>query len=149
MMFNLFNLPLYPTLSPSFSNCLFLNPIPLFSSSIALSLPLSQLSSFCLPLTFSHYSFSLSPLSLLVDLSMLFLLMSSSFALSPSISLPLFLPLSFSHYFSLSLSLSPCASFYYSLLMSLNTYDLNFKVPVYHWHISYCHIASCIKLTQY
>lgn len=30
MMFNLFNLPLYPTLSPSFSNCLFLNPIPLF-----------------------------------------------------------------------------------------------------------------------
>lgn len=82
----------------SLSIPLFLPPFPTASSSIpshssssiALSLPLSQLSSFCLSLTFSHYSFSLSSLSLLVHLSMLFL----------------------------SLSLSR-ASFYYSLLICL------------------------------
>lgn len=118
MMFNLFNLPLYPTLSPSFSNCLFLNPIPLFflycslSPSISIVLLLS-LTDF-LPLFF---------------LSLLSLSSCASF-----------------YVISLSLSLSR-ASFYYSLLMSLNTYDLNFKVRVYHWQISYCHIASCIKLS--
>lgn len=47
---------------------------------------------------------------------------------------------------SLSLSLS-CIFLLQSPNMSLNTYDLNFKVPVYHWQISYCHIASCIKLS--
>lgn len=145
-MFNLFNLPLYPTLSPSFSNCLFLNPIPLFflycslSPSISIVLLLSPTD--FLPLFF------LSLLSLFLCIFLCYfslclpLLLSLPLSLSPPLYPISLSPISLSLSLSLCISLLPC-----SLLMSLNTYDLNLKVPVYHWQISYCHIASCIKLS--
>lgn len=108
----------------------------LISLSIPLFLPPFPTASSSIP---SHSS---SSIALSLPLSQL-----SSFCLSLTFSHYSFsLSLSCASFYVLSLSLSR-ASFYYSLLMSLNTYDLNFKVPVYHWQISYCHIASCIKLS--